>query len=215
MVETQVDSPIDALTRPEAAVYTVDTSGRIVSWSEAAEALLGWKRDDVLGRFCYELLRGEDTFGNRYCVARCPIRCAVGAGVEPEPFVVLVRSTDGEQVARIRVCALPEPGPGYTNLVHIVERGGEEEVRSLVTTLRAAARRGRSGPPAPPASNPLTRREQEIVQLLSDGLPPSRIASSLTLSRATVRNHIQNILRKLDVHGQVEAVAVAFRSGWL
>ena len=41
------------------------------------------------------------------------------------------------------------------------------------------------------------------------------IAAKLNLSHATVRNHIQNVLRKLDVHSQVEAVALSFRRGWI
>ena len=41
------------------------------------------------------------------------------------------------------------------------------------------------------------------------------IAAKLNLSHATVRNHIQNVLRKLEVHSQVEAVALAFRRGWI
>ena len=37
----------------------------------------------------------------------------------------------------------------------------------------------------------------------------------LDLSLATVRNHIHNILEKLDVHSKLEAVSLAFRQGWV
>jgi len=62
---------------------------------------------------------------------------------------------------------------------------------------------------------PLTERERGIVELLSDGYAALNIAARLGLSHATIRNHIQNILRKLNVHSQVEAVALALRRGWI
>lgn len=55
----------------------------------------------------------------------------------------------------------------------------------------------------------LSRREQEVLTHLGDGLNNDEIASELFLSRATVRTHIQNILRKLQVHSRLEAIAVA------
>jgi DNA-binding CsgD family transcriptional regulator len=62
---------------------------------------------------------------------------------------------------------------------------------------------------------PLTPREIGIVEMLADGYAALNIAARLGLSHATVRNHVQNILRKLDVHSQVEAVALAIRRGWV
>jgi len=64
-------------------------------------------------------------------------------------------------------------------------------------------------------SCPLSKREHEIVALLSDGYAALNIAARLNLSHATVRNHIQNALRKLDAHSQVEIVAIALRRGWV
>ena len=62
---------------------------------------------------------------------------------------------------------------------------------------------------------PLSARETEILELLASGYAALNISARLDLSHATVRNHIQNILRKLDVHSQVEAIALSFRRGWL
>jgi DNA-binding NarL/FixJ family response regulator len=64
-------------------------------------------------------------------------------------------------------------------------------------------------------SCPLSRREHEIVALLSDGYAALNIAARLNLSHATVRNHIQNAMKKLEVHSQVEIVALALRRGWV
>jgi DNA-binding CsgD family transcriptional regulator len=64
-------------------------------------------------------------------------------------------------------------------------------------------------------SCPLSRREHEIVALLADGYAALNIAARLNLSHATVRNHIQNALRRLEVHSQVELVSLALRRGWV
>jgi len=60
----------------------------------------------------------------------------------------------------------------------------------------------------------LSKREHEIVELITEGYSALNIAARLNLSHATVRNHIQNALRKLEVHSQVEIVALALRRGW-
>jgi DNA-binding NarL/FixJ family response regulator len=59
----------------------------------------------------------------------------------------------------------------------------------------------------------LTRRELEVLQLLAHGRTSKEIGRELSVSRKTVSSHIQNILIKLDVHSQAQAVALAFRSG--
>jgi DNA-binding NarL/FixJ family response regulator len=58
---------------------------------------------------------------------------------------------------------------------------------------------------------PLTRRECEVLRLMGDGLNTAAMARRLHLSRATIRNHVQNILLKLDVHSRLEAVALGRR----
>ncbi len=51
--------------------------------------------------------------------------------------------------------------------------------------------------------------EREILTSMSAGHRSDSIAKRLVLSRPTVRTHAQNILTKLDVHSQLEAVALA------
>lgn len=61
----------------------------------------------------------------------------------------------------------------------------------------------------------LTRRELEILQLLARGLTNEVISKQLYISPTTTRNHIQNILGKLDVHSKLEAVTYAVRAGYI
>jgi two-component system NarL family response regulator len=61
----------------------------------------------------------------------------------------------------------------------------------------------------------LTSRELDILRLMAAGLGNRQIATRLSLSYHTVKNHVQNIFRKLDVARRIEAVEYARRQGWL
>lgn len=55
----------------------------------------------------------------------------------------------------------------------------------------------------------LSKRETEILEHLSKGLKYNNIANNLIISPATVRKHIENIYKKLQVHNKMEAVIKA------
>jgi len=61
------------------------------------------------------------------------------------------------------------------------------------------------------AGSRLTRRETEVLELMATGLSTARIADVLSVSRTTVRNHIEHLLAKLSVHSKLEAVVYAAR----
>ena len=58
---------------------------------------------------------------------------------------------------------------------------------------------------------PLTPREQEILSLMSEGLPNKAIASRLSISERTVTTHVANIYSKLHVNNRVSAIQEAMR----
>ena len=62
-----------------------------------------------------------------------------------------------------------------------------------------------SGPAS--VSTRLTARQREIMDLIDRGLSNKQTARDLRLSHATVKNHVHNILDKLDVHRRGEAAA--------
>lgn len=59
----------------------------------------------------------------------------------------------------------------------------------------------------------MTRREQEVLALLAEGLTNREIASRLVISEHTVHRHVTNILRKLGLPSRAAAAAHAVRSG--
>jgi DNA-binding NarL/FixJ family response regulator len=58
----------------------------------------------------------------------------------------------------------------------------------------------------------LTKREIEVLEQLSKGLSYNLIAKNLILSTGTIRKHIENIYKKLQVHNKLEAVQKAKRN---
>ncbi len=66
----------------------------------------------------------------------------------------------------------------------------------------------------PGAAGPtLTERETEVLRLVAKGLAYKQIAERLVLSHRTVQNHVQNTLRKLQLHNRVELVRYAIEQG--
>jgi len=61
----------------------------------------------------------------------------------------------------------------------------------------------------------LTAREHEVIELLAKRNSNKQIARELCLSLYTVKNHVHNILEKLNVESRLEAVDVARQENWL
>jgi len=61
----------------------------------------------------------------------------------------------------------------------------------------------------------LTPREEEVLAMLAQGLSNAAIATELTLSVNTVRNHVANLSAKLGAHSKLEAMSIAIQRGLL
>lgn len=59
----------------------------------------------------------------------------------------------------------------------------------------------------------LTDREMDVLRLIAQGLPDKDIANQLTVSKATVRYHVTNILTKLHLENRTQAALYAIREG--
>lgn len=137
---------------------------------------------------------------------------------------VLVLS--GEEDHRILVGALEAGASGYLTkecpLSELIDatraiHRGETLVppRMLGTLLSRLIRRRREQDEALRRVSRLTRREREVLALLSDGGDNDAIAQALVISPQTARTHIQNVLGKLDVHSRLEAAAFVRQNGIL
>lgn len=83
----------------------------------------------------------------------------------------------------------------------------QEVVQRLMSTQPAGA------PAGDTAYGRLTRREQEVMRCLAEGLSARQVADRLGISSKTVENHRANIMRKLGLHTTVELVRYAARLG--
>jgi DNA-binding NarL/FixJ family response regulator len=61
----------------------------------------------------------------------------------------------------------------------------------------------------------LTDREREVLALMSEGLSNAEIGERVFLSEATVKTHVGRVLTKLDCRDRVQAVILAFRTGFV
>lgn len=68
-------------------------------------------------------------------------------------------------------------------------------------------------PEPPPVEDGLTDRETEVLKLVAKGLSYRQIAERLVVSHRTVQNHVQNTLRKLQMHNRVELTRYAIERG--
>jgi DNA-binding NarL/FixJ family response regulator len=104
-----------------------------------------------------------------------------------------------------------------SELVDAVERtaAGEAvfgpELAGLV--LGEFRRREREGRTSESGGPELTARETEVLRLVAKGMTARRIADRLGLSHRTVENHVQNVLRKLQLSNRVELTRYAIERG--
>ncbi len=139
--------------------------------------------------------------------------------VAPEVRVlVMTMSTDDDAVvAAMRAGArgFVVKGAGRRDLVDSVRTVAEGgAVFSPVVADRLAGYfAGLTAVPAREAFPQLTEREREVLDLVARGLDNRRIARELVLSDKTVRNHVSNVLAKLEVADRAEAVLRARNAG--
>jgi two-component system response regulator NreC len=73
--------------------------------------------------------------------------------------------------------------------------------------------RAQAGTEEVSTQEPLTLREQEVLELLAEGRTNDEIAEHLVISRHTVARHRENLMRKLGLHSRSELVKYAIRKG--
>jgi PAS domain S-box-containing protein len=180
-------SLVDSLVVP-ASLHDVD--GRFVHMNAAAERASGHTNAQLLGHHFTELLHPEA----RENVEE-QFRRAVERG-EPTEFETVFIDAGGH----LR-------GVGAQ---HLPLRDGDTIVGVLILAFEVRQ------PPSEPVGRPrpqLTPRQREILDLIAAGLSTAEVASELTLSPETVRNHLRSVFRELRAHTRVEAIVAAHRLG--
>jgi PAS domain S-box-containing protein len=169
----------DAIERVRVPAYVIDPHG-IIRWlNPAAKKIVG----DVRGRHLTSVVAPEETRRAQEIFTRNLLGPPQGSDNKG-----VVLGPDGDRVS-IEVSAVP------------LRRGGH------VIGVFGQVLDVEEDEPAPPHPD-LTPRQSEVLGLLERGRSTEQIASELHLSIETVRNHIRGVLRALDVHSRLEAVAL-------
>jgi len=134
--------------------------------------------------------------------------------LRPSMSVVVLTASAGDDVL---VRAIEAGAAGFvsktrglqevTSAVRAAAAGEAVISPEMLSRLLPKLRRG--GGPDPD----LTRREQEVLEMLARGLSNAAIAEELHVSVHTVRNHIANLSAKLGAHSKLEALSIAVRRG--
>jgi PAS domain S-box-containing protein len=190
--------------------FAIDAEGRIVVWNHAAENMLGYTAREAVGRPCCDLLMGHDDNGNRLCCRGCYGRDLVRMRDQVHNFDMRARTKAGSMIW-VNVSTLMVSSDGIGDMtVHLLR--DVTATREILAVIRERLSTPASLVAAAPDGNgALTRRELEILRIISTGLNTKGAAEKLHVSPATVRNHVQNILSKLGAHSRLEAVAYATR----
>jgi PAS domain S-box-containing protein len=185
-------SLVDSLVVP-ASLHDVD--GRFVHMNAAAERAIGRTNAELVGSHFTDPVPPEARES-----VEAQFRQAVESGEATEFETVFVDASGHRRSVRAQ---------------HLPLRSDDAIVGVLILAFGA-----RGLPPENVGSRTalhpeLTPRQREILDLIASGHSTSEIATALTLSTETVRNHLRNVLRDLNAHTRVEAIATAQRLGLL
>jgi PAS domain S-box-containing protein len=222
----------EALCNTGDGVFIVNQDKHIVRWNKGAERILKYSESEVLNQECFRVVGGKTSLEEAHCSANCTIHSNALTGSCQNNFDVLTRAKDGAPVW-INISFIASPNPNEPFLAHIMrdithKKHAELALNQFLADLgapnlalkdKSISFRGEI--PAEqnsPSDNPpavLSDREIEVLTLLAEGLPTKILAQRLSISHFTARNHIQNILVKLNLHSKAQAVSYAFKKGIL
>ncbi len=195
-----------SLARAGDGAFVIGPDGRIILWNRAAERILGYAVREAVGRPCCDIFVGRDDKDNRLCYQGCHVMSLVKLGEPIQSFDMRTQTKAGKPVwLNISILTMSQNGRGPMTVHLFRDVTATKELLTLVHERLS---------PSPPDGQPgagasLTRRELEVLRLMSQGVNTAGAAERLHVSPATVRNHVQNIFGKLGVHSRLEAVAYA------
>jgi PAS domain S-box-containing protein len=213
-----------ALANAADGAFIIDEDQRIIYWNQSAEEILGHTYDEVTGRPCYEILAGHDERGGLICREHCRVAVAGLAGGAVTSFDAGVHTkSDDECWINMSTFTFPIDDKGASpGLVHLLrdvtqKKQNEQLIYQILEATKNLQHKDLSQAALPASAqqsaSDLTGREREVLSVLAQGFSTRDIARSLSISPSTARNHIRNILQKLQVHSRLEAVVYALEHG--
>lgn len=147
---------------------------------------------------------GDGASGTAQVMEACPDTKVVVMSAETGVEIVARAVTAGAAGFVAKAAGLSELG----RAIRQAHAGASAFSPRMLTRVAAHLRSGQRG-----FGRDLTAREREILQGLAEANTIEAMADRLVLSQHTIRNHVRNVLTKLDAHSQLEAVVIATREG--
>ena len=170
------------------------SEGIVVFWNRRAEQIVGVAASQAIGRRYHDV---------------------IDSAQDPSPEDDSQPSEHRTRLADASASAAIETDAGDMLTVHLFDGPDTLGVtsRSLASSLDPAAgpMRRRAASPDASATERLTPREVQILRLVATGFSTEQIASDLSISVHTVRNHVRGLRRKLNAKTKLDAVVTALR----
>ena len=209
-----MNSLFQAFANTADGVLIINQDHDIIYWNRVAEEILGYTHDEAAGLSCHQILKGRDHQGQLLCHKYCRVAVTAFNGGTVKNNDICLRTKSGDvRWINMSTFILPTNGakPGQV-LVHLfrdvtTKKQNEQFVNQVLAAAKQLGRRELF--PAVPSVSveqhhaDLTDREHEILTHLAQGFSTDDIARSLSISPATTRNHIRNILQKFQVHSRL------------
>lgn len=210
-------------------LVVMDPTGKVLYANSCAKEMLGYTDGEMEGKYCYETCEGHDFSGNRYCFSHCPVLEMAQRDELVQNFDIQLVNKKGKKIW-LNVTTLLETNSLsslVSKIIHIFRQtaspaGIENYFKQSVSHLVDASTSSRldisesanDGSQAVLTAKKyhLSPRETEVFQNLTQGHGTQEIAEKLHLSPTTVRTHVQRILKKLQVHSMLEAVALVLEN---
>lgn len=109
----------------------------------------------------------------------------------------------------VKDCSVDE----VVEAVRLAANGETALSPQLAATMLDEVRRLEQPPPTAEEDRVITKREEEVLQLIADGCSTPEVAARLYISQKTVKNHLASIYQKLDARDRTQAVLQAVRMG--
>ena len=105
------------------------------------------------------------------------------------------------------------PPKDLVQAIQLAHAGIYQLAPGVAGKLIGAAHSQQRPKPEPKTKPPLTARELEVLQLIAQGQTNKRIAQTLNVSEGTVKNHVSNLLMRLDLKDRTQAAVYAVQNG--
>lgn len=187
--------------------FAVSLDQTILFWNRRAHEILGYSAGRVVGQKCYDVMAGAADSGlTPDCAGGCGCLRYARVGMVPASMDIMMRCASGaRKLLSVRPMVLSASGDLGTVVVYLF---GDVDEDASAPYTHWTVEPGDAG-------GLFTARELEVLRYLALGWDVPHIAGELGLSPHTVRNHSNNMRRKLDVSSSFEVVMVAVRLGLL